>query len=126
MKLSARCHMLYSLNAWLTSKMEDTAVFMSLNPLGVFSHGLHTCLSPPVLNEPVYFAQHHSRRAVCLSSPRGKRGLRRGRPGRVGFPKHCRPSTGFLWSWRMLAAAELPLRPEEISGGEGNGQRVLC
>lgn len=44
-----------------------------------------------------------------------------GRP----FLRQCRSSTDFLWSWRMPVAAELPLRPEEISEGEGNGQSVL-
>lgn len=98
MELPARCHVLDDLNAWLTSKMEGTVVFMSLNPLGIFLRGLCPLLSLPVLDEPVYFAQPHSRWAVCLSSPRGKRGLRRGRLGRAGFPRDCRPSPGFLWS----------------------------
>lgn len=44
-ELPARCHVLDNLYAWLTSKMKMlTAFFMSLNPLGIFSHWLHTRL----------------------------------------------------------------------------------
>ena len=105
-------------------KDEDTdCVFYVSKPIRHLSHRLRARL--PVLNEPVYFDQHHSRVAACLSSPRGKKGLKRGRPAREAFLRQCRSSTDFLWSWRMPAAAELPLRSEEISEGEGNGQSVL-
>lgn len=46
-ELPARCHALDNLYAWLTSKMKIlTVFFMSLKPLGIFSHRLHTRLLP--------------------------------------------------------------------------------
>lgn len=46
-ELPARCHLLDNLYAWLPSKMRILLVFfVSLNPLGIFSHWLHTRLLP--------------------------------------------------------------------------------
>lgn len=64
--------------------------------------------SLPVLNEPVCFYQHHCRLDACLSSPQGKKGLYRGRRGTEPFLRQCRPSTDFLWCWRMPVTADLP------------------
>jgi len=61
---------------------------------------------------------------LLASVHRGKRGLRRGRPGREALLMQCRSRADFLWSWRMPVAAELPSRPEEVSEGEGNGRSV--
>lgn len=101
-------------------KDEDADCIYVIKPIRHFLTSAAHMLAPRLC-----FDQHHSRLAACLNSPRGKKGLKSNKPGREAFRRQCRSNTDFLWSWRMPVAAELPLRPEEVSEGEGSGQSVL-
>lgn len=114
-ELPARCHVLDNSYAWLTSRVKIlTVFFMSLNPLGIFSHQLHVRLLPPVPNEPVHSDQHHSRLAACLRSQGDRKGPRSGRPRRKVFLIWCRSCAG-----------PFPLEsvPAELSGGQRRPHR---
>lgn len=123
--MPARCHVLDNSYAWLTSRVKIlTVFFMSLNPLGIFSHQLHIRLLPPVPNEPVPSDQHHSRLAACLRSRGDREGPRSGTPRRKVFLMWCR-SCASPFPLESKSACRAAWRPEETSE-EGEAVRQSC